>query len=236
MNVSVVIPVLNEELALPKVLQDIPKELTTEIIVVDNGSTDDSISAARAAGVSVIQENRRGYGAACLAGVQAVPSSDIVVFLDGDYSDYPEEMPFLVNPIIEGKADLVIGSRLSGNRGKRALPAHSIFGNWLAAKVLFFLYGLDLTDLGPFRAIRKDVLDDLKLENQTYGFPVEMITKAARKKYRILEIPVSYRKRIGKSKITGTLKGSILAAYHIIFTIFTLRLDQRGELRTKRKH
>jgi len=228
MNVSVIIPALNEEKAIGKVIRDVPKDFVNQIIVVDNGSSDNTSTVAQEAGARVIREKRKGYGAACLSGLKALDNCDIVVFLDGDYSDHPEEMPRLVSPIINEKADLVIGSRLLGSRSKGALPPHSIFGNWLAAKLLRLFYGLKLSDLGPFRAVKADVLKTLRLKNQTYGFPIETITKAAAKKFRILEVPVSYRKRIGKSKISGTIKGSFLAAYHIVFTIFRHALVKNG--------
>jgi hypothetical protein len=166
----------------------------------------------------VVREPTRGYGAACFAGANAAAGADLLVFLDGDRSDVPEEMPSILDPILRGDADLVIGSRLAGRREPGAMPPHAVFGNRLASRVLRALYGVRITDLGSFRAIRRQALLDLRMQERTFGWPVEMIAKAARRGYRIVEVPVSYRRRIGRSKVAGTVKGSILAAYYIFAT------------------
>lgn len=219
MKVSVIIPVLNEEASIANVLQAIPGDLANEIIVVDNGSTDRTAEIASSLGARVLSETRRGYGHACLKGIAGADSPDIVVFLDGDYSDYPEEMVSLVDPIREGAADLVIGSRTTGRQEKDAHPAHARFGNWLAGTLIHFFHGFRYTDLGPFRAIRYSALQELGMVDRTFGWTVEMQIKAIRKGLRVREVPVSYRKRIGKSKISGTLVGSLKAGTKIIWTI-----------------
>ena len=218
MRVSVIIPTRNEGEAISHVLADIPAELVSEVIVVDSNSTDGTPSIAGRAGARVINESRRGYGRACLTGLANAQNPDIVVFLDGDYSDRPSELPLLLAPIIEGRADITLGSRLAAARAHSALPWHQSFGNWLAAKIITFLYGVEISDLGPFRAARIDVLRALELEQETYGWAVEMILKGAKAGFRVVEIPVSYYPRIGKSKIGGTLRGTIGAAW-FIFTL-----------------
>ena len=219
----VITPVLNEEESLGKVLSEIPAELSATLIVADNGSTDATPQVAAAHGAHVVHEPRRGYGAACWRGMEEVAKlakpADAVVFLDGDYSDYPEEMTTLVQPILAGEADLVIGSRLLGKREEGALPPHSVFGNRLAGKLLLWLYGQEATDLGPFRAIRWDKLQALDMQDRRFGWTVEMQAKAARFGYRVTEVPVRYRKRLGQSKITGSLIGSARAAYWIVGTL-----------------
>ncbi len=235
-RISVIIPVFNEQDAIEKVIGDIPGDLPTEIIVVDNGSTDQTAKLAAAMGARIIRENRRGYGSACLAGIAAVNRPDIVVFLDGDYSDHPDEMPALIAPIAEGRADLVIGSRTLGNSEPGALMIQARFGNRLATRLIKHLFGVAYTDLGPFRAIRYRALMDLDMRDTTFGWTVEMQVKAARQGLDIREVPVSYRKRIGVSKITGTLKGTLKAGWKILFTIFKYRLKRRetGEGRRER--
>lgn len=218
MRVAAVVPAFNEEGAIGRVIAALPCELLARVIVVDGGSRDATAAVARDAGAEVIYEPRRGYGRACATGVAAAGDADVIVFLDGDFSDYPDEVPLLLAPIARGEADLVIGSRLRGRREPGALLPHQLFGNWLAAHLLRRLYGLQVTDLGPFRAIRTAVLHDLDLEQMTYGWPVEMMAKAARRGYRVVEVPVRYRRRLGRSKISGTLWGSALAAYYIIAT------------------
>lgn len=215
-----IIPALNEEEAIGTVVAAIPRDAASRVIVVDNGSTDRTAQAARAAGATVVFQPERGYGAACHAGLMAADGADILVFLDGDRSDVPQEIRLVFGPIIEGQADLVIGSRLAGKREPGAMPLHALFGNWLASKVLRAIYRVRLTDLGSFRAIRRAALLDLGMQERTFGWPVEMIAKAARRRYRITEVPVSYRRRIGRSKIAGTVKGSVLAAYYIFATAF----------------
>lgn len=219
-RISVIIPVFNEQDAIEKVIGDIPSHLPTEIIVVDNGSTDQTAKLAAAMGARIVRENRRGYGSACLAGIAATREPDIVVFLDGDYSDHPNEMPDLIEPIQKNRADLVIGSRVLGNSEPGALMIQARFGNRLATGLIKILFGVSYTDLGPFRAIRYRVLIDLNMRDKTFGWTVEMQVKAAKKALKIQEVPVSYRKRIGVSKITGTLKGTIKAGWKILFTIF----------------
>jgi len=210
-RISVIIPVFNEQDAIEKVIGDIPDKLPTEIIVVDNGSTDQTAKLAAAMGARIIRENRRGYGSACLAGIAATNEPDIVVFLDGDYSDHPNEMPDLIAPILENRADLVIGSRVLGNSEPGALMIQARFGNRLATSLIKILFGVSYTDLGPFRAIRYLALLDLNMRDKTFGWTVEMQVKAAKQPLKIQEVPVSYRKRIGVSKITGTLKGTLKA-------------------------
>ena len=224
--ISIIIPALNEEEALPKVLADIPRTLNADVIVVDNGSTDSTKEVAVIGGARVVVAPERGYGAACLAGIAALQSPDIVVFMDGDYSDFPEEMTDLIAPILENRADMVIGSRTAGRREKGALPPHSLFGNWLASRLLFLLYRQRATDLGPFRAIRFEALQNLKMQDRGYGWTVEMQIKAAQQHLRVLEIPVRYRCRIGKSKITGSLKASIHAGIIILATLFKYALPK----------
>jgi glycosyltransferase involved in cell wall biosynthesis len=216
MRVSVVIPTRNEARAIGRVLADLPVDQVTEVIVVDSNSNDGTPGIAASMGARVIQEPRRGYGRACLTGLAATNSPDIVVFLDGDYSDRPSELPILLEPIIQGDADITIGSRLRQQRVRAALPWHQAFGNRLAAGLIRVLYGLAITDLGPFRAGRADVLRGLTLEEATYGWAVEMILKGAINGFRVVEVPVSYYPRIGKSKIGGTVKGTIGAAWFIL--------------------
>ncbi len=214
--VAAVIPARNEEQAIGKVIAALPRELVQRVIVVDNGSTDDTAAVARASGALVVAEPRPGYGRACAAGVAAAAEADVLLFLDGDYSDFPEEAPRILAPILEGEADLVIGSRLRGRREPGALPPHQLFGNWLVSALMRLLYGLPITDLGPFRAIRSELLTSLGMREMTYGWPTEMMVKAARCGARVIEVPVSYRRRIGRSKISGTVRGTILSTYYIL--------------------
>jgi glycosyltransferase involved in cell wall biosynthesis len=218
-RVSVVIPTHNEAEAIERVLADLPSHLATEVIVVDSNSSDGTPEIAARMGARVVQEPRRGYGRACLTGLAAANSPDVVVFLDGDYSDRPSELPVLLAPITEGRADITLGSRLHERRSARALPWHQVFGNRLAANLIRFLYGLDISDLGPFRAGRADVLRALALAETTYGWAVEMILKGALAGFRVVEVPVSYHPRIGKSKISGTLKGTVAAGWFILSLI-----------------
>ncbi len=223
MRVSVIIPTHNEAGAIERVLADLPSDLTTEVIVVDSNSNDGTPEIAARMGARVVQEPRRGYGRACLTGLATADSPDVVVFLDGDYSDRPSELPILLAPIIdgpaEGRADITLGSRLRGRRSAGALPWHQAFGNRLAAGLIRLLYGVEISDLGPFRAGRADVLRALALEEITYGWAVEMILKGALAGYRVVEVPVSYYPRIGKSKISGTLKGTAGAGWFILSLI-----------------
>jgi glycosyltransferase involved in cell wall biosynthesis len=218
-RVSVIIPTHNEAQAIERVLSDLPSDRATEVIVVDSNSNDGTPEIAARMGARVVQEPRRGYGRACLTGLAAANSPDVVVFLDGDYSDRPSELPILLAPIIEGRGDITLGSRLHDQRSAAALPWHQVFGNRLAASLIRFLYGLDITDLGPFRAARAEVLRALALEETTYGWAVEMILKGTLAGFRVVEVPVSYYPRIGKSKISGTLKGTLGAGWFIISLI-----------------
>ena len=217
-RVSVVIPTHNEAQAIDRVLADLPSDLVSEVILVDSNSNDGTPEIAASRGARVIQEPRRGYGRACLTGLAATNSPDVVVFLDGDYSDRPSELPILLAPIIEGRADITLGSRLR-QHSAGALPWHQAFGNRLAAGLIKVLYGLDISDLGPFRAGRTEVLRGLDLEETTYGWAVEMILKGTIAGFRVVEVPVSYHARIGRSKISGTLKGTLGAAWFILSLI-----------------
>jgi glycosyltransferase involved in cell wall biosynthesis len=218
-RVSVIIPTHNEAQAIGRVLADLPSNLVNEVIVVDSNSTDGTPDLARRMGAQVIHEPRRGYGRACLTGLANTGNPDVIVFLDGDYSDRPSELPILLAPIIEGRADITLGSRLQERRSRGALPWHQVFGNRLAAGLIRLLYGLEISDLGPFRAGRADVLRALALEQTTYGWAVEMILKGVLAGLRVVEVPVSYYPRIGKSKISGTLKGTVGAAWFILSLI-----------------
>ncbi|HAE14098.1 MAG: glycosyltransferase family 2 protein [Chitinophagales bacterium] len=225
MKVKVIIPVFNESGSIGHVLTDIPRDIVNEVIVVNNGSTDDSPEIAASAGATVLSEPVKGYGGACLKGLRYLESlpvdqqPDIVVFMDGDYSDYPEETAVLIEPIVAGKADMVIGSRALGQREKGSMMPQQIFGNWLATTLMRWFFGARYTDLGPFRAITWSGLQKLEMQDTNYGWTVEMQIKAVKRGLRYTELPVSYRKRIGKSKITGTVKGTVMAGYKIIGTI-----------------
>ena len=220
---SVIIPTHNEAPSIGRVLDDLRSEsvadMVTEVLVVDSNSTDGTPAIAAKMGARVLHEPRRGYGRACLTGLANADAPDVVVFLDGDYSDRPAELPLLLAPIIEGHADITIGSRLSKQTVRGAMPWHAAFGNRLAAFLIRVLYRLKLSDLGPFRAGRADVLRRLELQETTYGWAVEIILKGTLGGYRIVEVPVSYYPRIGKSKISGTLKGTVGAAWFILSLI-----------------
>ena len=223
-TVYVIIPAFNEENGVGQVLQEISKELVTEIVVVNNASTDNTEKIALQNGATVLREPTPGYGRACLKGIEylkKLPTApDIVIFLDADHSDYPEEIPELIKPILENEADLVIGSRALGQKESGSMTPQQIFGNWLATRLLKILYKVTFTDLGPFRAIRFSSLVLLDMQDKTYGWTVEMQLKAAKAGLRCHEVPVRYRKRIGFSKISGTVKGTELAGYKILSTIF----------------
>ncbi len=222
MKVSVIIPVLNEEGAIAKVINDIPKTLVQEIIVVDNGCTDRTAEIAQKLGAKVVTEPRRGYGSACLAGIAAIQTADIVVFLDGDYSDDPTEIQSLIQPIQEGIAEFVIGSRVPIEKG--ALLPQAQFGNKLATFLMRIFFGVKYTDLGPFRAILYTNLLALDMQDKNFGWTIEMQLKAAKNGMYVHEVPVTYRKRIGTSKISGTFIGSIKAGIKIITTLFRHRI------------
>lgn len=221
--VRVIIPAINEEKSIGKVLNDIPKQAVEEVIVVDNGSKDKTVNVAENAGATVLIENEKGYGSACLTGMNYISSldnsTDIVVFLDGDYSDYPQELLSVIQPILDDEVDFVIGSRALGEREKNSMTIPQVFGNWLATRMIRILYSENFTDLGPFRAIRWNSLLELKMKDRNYGWTAEMQVKAARKNLRCVEVPVNYRQRIGVSKVSGTIKGTIMAGYKIIFTV-----------------
>lgn len=223
-RVTVIIPAFNEENAIGNVIAEIPQDIVKEIVVVNNNSNDQTSKVATQAGATVLDERRQGYGFACLKGIDYVrnqsESPDIIVFLDADYSDYPQEMRELIKPIVEQNYDLVIGSRALGNRQQGSMTPQQIFGNWLATNLLRWFYGVKFTDLGPFRAIKFDKLLALQMKDTTYGWTVEMQLKAAKMRFQITEIPVNYRRRVGFSKISGTIKGTVLAGYKIITTIF----------------
>jgi len=226
-RVSVVIPTHNEALSIGHVLADLPADIVTEVLVVDSNSTDGTPEIASRMGARVLHEPRRGYGRACLTGLAGVSNPDVVVFLDGDYSDRPDELPLLLAPIIEGRADITLVSRLGNQSIRGALPWHAVLGNRLAALLIRLLYGPRISDLGPFRAGRADVFRRLKLQEKTYGWAVEMILKGSLAGFRIVEVPVSYHPRIGKSKISGTLRGTIGAAWFILFLIVRYSFRRR---------
>lgn len=227
-KIFVIIPAFNEEESLTKVIHDIP-DFVDEVIVANNGSTDNTAKAAIDAGATVVNENERGYGAACLKAIDHIKNKnlsadrqdyDIVVFLDGDYSDHPEELCDVVEPIIKNDFDLVIGSRMLGKREKGAMLPQAMFGNWLSTFLIKIFWNYKFTDLGPFRAIKFDSLIKLNMADRNFGWTVEMQIKAAKQKLKATEVPVSYRKRIGQSKVTGTFKGTVKASVKILYLIF----------------
>lgn len=224
-TIAVIIPAFNEEQSIGKVINAISTQLVQRIIVVNNGSTDNTIEVAEGAGAIVLTENRKGYGWACLAGIDFLRNDppEIVVFLDGDFSDFPEEIPVVIQPILKEEMDMVIGSRVLGKREKGSLMPQQIAGNWLATRLIKLFYGASFTDLGPFRAVKFDKLLALEMSDKTYGWTIEMQLKAAKKKYRFCEVPVNYKKRIGVSKVSGTIKGTLLAGIKIIFAVFKYR-------------
>jgi glycosyltransferase involved in cell wall biosynthesis len=222
--IDIIIPAYNEEKSIVHVIRDIPKAQVRDIIVCNNASTDRTAEVAAENGATVVNQPQRGYGNACLKGMEHIAQKaqkpDIVVFLDGDYSDYPEELLLLVAPITEGRAEMVIGSRALGARESGSMTPQQVFGNWLATRMIRLFFNYTFTDLGPFRAIRYDSLLKIGMVDRNFGWTVEMQVKAAKLKMPCLEIPVTYRRRIGVSKVSGTVKGTILAGYKIIFTIF----------------
>lgn len=222
--ITVIIPAFNEENAVGKVVKAIPKDWVKEIVVVNNNSTDKTREAAEQEGALVLDQPIKGYGNACLKGIEYVKSKadkpDIIVFLDADYSDYPEQLPELVKPILEEKMDMVIGSRALGEREGGSMTFPQVFGNWLATRLILLFYGYRFTDLGPFRAIRWDKLMEINMQDKTFGWTVEMQVKAAKMKMKCTEVPMAYRNRIGKSKVSGTVYGTVMAGYKILYTIF----------------
>ncbi len=219
MKSALIIPALNEQESIGQVLAEIPENSVDRILVVDNGSSDGTADEAKAAGAELIYEPRQGYGFACMAGYLAAEDADIIVFMDGDGADNPAQIPILIQPLELDRADLVIGSRELGCAEPGALLLQARIGNWITARLMRSLYGLRVSDLGPFRAIRREVLDTLAMRELTYGWTTEMMVKAAKHGFRIHEVPVDYRKRRGgRSKISGTLRGTLLAGYYILGT------------------
>ncbi len=229
--IKVIIPAYNEEDSIQKVINEIPSEVS-EVIVVNNNSTDNTLKIAKKAGATVLTETKKGYGYACLKGMEYIKQSneklDILVFLDGDYSDYPEELTKIVSPIINNNIDFVIGARVPELREKESVTPQQIFGNWLACSLMKVLYGAKFTDLGPFRAIKYDKLLALNMSDKTYGWTVEMQLKALKKEYTYIEVPVHYKKRIGVSKVSGTIKGTIFAGVKILTWIFKYSFKNSG--------
>ncbi len=233
--IRVVIPAFNEARSIGLVIGDIPSGLVEEVVVVNNASTDETVENARAAGATVIDESHRGYGYACLAGIAHATSqpTDIIVFLDGDYSDHPDEMDEVVAPLLRDEADLVIGSRTLGKRERGAMLPQAVIGNRLACSLMRLIWGARYTDLGPFRAISADALAKLAMDDKTFGWTIEMQIKATLHGMRVVEVPVSYRRRVGVSKITGTLSGTTKASYKILKTIFAFAAKTAFRRRTK---
>ncbi|MDX1446947.1 glycosyltransferase family 2 protein [Lishizhenia sp.] len=227
--INVVIPAFNEEKSIAKVIGDIDRNLVDEVIVVNNNSTDNTLKVAQNAGAVVLTEKRKGYGYACLLGIERTRANtaDIVVFLDGDYSDYPQQIKEVVTPILDQDMDMVIGSRALGNREKGSMTPQQVFGNWLATRLMKLFYGASFTDLGPFRAIKSTSLEKLKMADKTYGWTIEMQIKAAKHKMNFCEVPVKYRKRIGVSKVSGTVKGTVMAGIKIIGAVFKYKFTNK---------
>ncbi|MBT8184467.1 MAG: glycosyltransferase family 2 protein [Eudoraea sp.] len=226
-DIRVIIPAFNEEDSIARVIREIP-EIVSEIIVVSNNSTDKTMEKAEKSGATVLSEPKKGYGNACLKGMQYIAEQsrmpDIIVFIDGDYSDYPEELTKIVAPILNDNVDFVIGARVKRLREEGSMTPHQVFGNWLATFLMKLLFNATYTDLGPFRAIKYDKLLMLQMEDKTYGWTVEMQLKALKKKLTYTEVPVRYKKRIGVSKVSGTVKGSIFAGVKILGWIFKYSL------------
>jgi glycosyltransferase involved in cell wall biosynthesis len=231
LNVAVIIPAHNEESPLPAVLAHIPPRSVKAVIVVDNGSADRTSEVARQAGAIVVGEPRLGYGYACAAGIDAAAGQDaeVLVFLDADGSFDPLQIPELLAPIETGQADMVLGSRPAGGMEPGAMPTHARFGNWLVARLMRLFYDLRVTDLGPYRAVRAELLPRLEMQEMTYGWPAEMMVKAARHGARVAEVPVRYRvRRGGRSKVSGTIRGTLLATYAILFVTLRYALRWKG--------
>lgn len=226
MLIDVIIPAYNEEKSIAKVIQDIPEGLVRNVVVCNNNSTDNTKVVAQSAGAIVVDQSQKGYGIACLTAMDYIAKletqPDIIVFIDGDYSDYPQEMPQLISPITNEGMDLVIGSRALGDMERGAMTPQQVFGNWLATNLIKMIYGYEFTDLGPFRAVRYDKLMEIDMKDQDFGWTVEMQVKAAKMKMKCTEVAASYKKRIGVSKVSGTVKGTFMAGYKILWTIFKL--------------
>lgn len=224
--IDVIIPAHNEEQSIGLVLANIPRGLVREVVVCNNASSDRTAQVAQLSGATVLEVSEMGYGNACLQGIDYLKAKaeqpDILVFIDADYSDYPEEMPQLIHPIVEENMDMVIGSRVLGDMERGAMMPQQIFGNWLATNLIRMFYSYHFTDLGPFRAIKFQKLLELNMEDRDFGWTVEMQVKAAKMRLHTQEVPVSYRQRIGISKVSGTLRGSVLAGHKILWTIFKL--------------
>ena len=221
MKTIAIIPALNEAETIADVVRETLKQPVDAVIVVDNGSTDNTAILAQQAGAEVVAEDRMGYGYACAAGVAAATDADILVFLDADFSSPPSEISQLIEPIETGRAQMVLGSRMLGEIEAGAMMPHQHFGNWLTARLMRLLYNLQVTDLGPFRAIRADLLQSLDMQEMTFGWPTEMMVKAAKRQAQIVEVPVSWHvRRAGQSKVSGTIKGSMLATYYILGVTF----------------
>ena len=227
MVVDVVIPAYNEEMSICKVINAIPEGVVREVVVVNNNSTDRTAEVATAAGAVVLKEIFQGYGAACLKGIAHINAKeqlpDVLVFMDADFSDHPEQIIDVLEPIMKRGVAMVIGSRTLGKRQRGSMTPQQMFGNWLATRMIKILYGAHYTDLGPFRAIQMSVLNQIEMQDPTYGWTVEMQLKIAKENLSFEEVPVNYKRRIGKSKIAGTFKGTILAGYKIITTILKYR-------------
>ncbi len=225
-KIRVIIPAFNEEASIGKVIEHMPTGID-EVIVVNNGSTDDTVKHAQKMGATVLNEPRKGYGKACLTGIEYVnlnhPDTDLIGFVDGDFSDYPEQLRDLVQALLNNKNDLIIGSRALGKRMRGSMTMPQIFGNWLATRLIYLLYQYRFTDLGPMRVITSEALKKINMQDKDYGWTVEMQIKAAKFGLSCSEIPVDYRKRIGKSKVSGTVKGVFMAGYKILYTIFKYR-------------
>jgi glycosyltransferase involved in cell wall biosynthesis len=229
MTTTVIIPALNEAGCIAALVADVLAQPVDQVIVVDNGSTDATAEQAQRAGARVVAEPRRGYGYACRAGALAAPAAEVLIYLDGDYSFLPAELPRLLGPLWAGTASLVLGSRALGRVEPGAMPPAQRFGNWLVARLMRPLYGLPLTDLGPYRAVRRELLAALDMREMTYGWPTEMIVKAARCGARIVEVPVTYcARRAGRSKVSGTVRGTLLAGRAILGTAFRYRAWASG--------